>query len=335
MAKIVCPNVSSKKFKALESELGRDKAYLAYFRHDGDIPDVKKAQELLGTAETPSAAGPGTGTDNTKPPRDNAEWRSSELPAKKTGSAKLAGESAPSEVTSVLARRFQQDIRPDEITVAKPNREQQQQIDLMKKVFGVDTKIITLDPGIRHISNEFDGFHFKGTNYVNSDLANTFHFTISHETFHAAMKKNVALKKKYLDFMQKNLSEKGETKAGIESKWYGETPGEGQKGIEELAANHFAENARSPEFWKDVYNYSPSLARQLLEKLKDAINKILAIGTSKGLKTEAWFSDVKAQRDELVKLISGVVDESGGKKNLKDLFQKSAFLDKEAEPLHY
>ena len=45
--KIHCPNINSKAWKELEKDLGKDRAYLAYFRHDKGIPTVEEAKGYL------------------------------------------------------------------------------------------------------------------------------------------------------------------------------------------------------------------------------------------------------------------------------------------------
>ena len=47
MPKINCPNVNTKEWKTLAQAIGKDKAYLAFFRHDKGIPDIETAKTLL------------------------------------------------------------------------------------------------------------------------------------------------------------------------------------------------------------------------------------------------------------------------------------------------
>ena len=45
--KINCPNINTKEWKELGKDLGKDRAYLAYFRHDKGIPSPEQARDLL------------------------------------------------------------------------------------------------------------------------------------------------------------------------------------------------------------------------------------------------------------------------------------------------
>ena len=71
-----CPNTNTPAWKELEGALGRDKAYLAYFRHDGGIPSVERANELLKGGESVQFARGRTkdeGEEKPAEPRSNKE----------------------------------------------------------------------------------------------------------------------------------------------------------------------------------------------------------------------------------------------------------------------
>lgn len=42
-----CPNINSKAWQSLEQEFGKDKAYLAFFRNNGEMPNIETARSLI------------------------------------------------------------------------------------------------------------------------------------------------------------------------------------------------------------------------------------------------------------------------------------------------
>ena len=68
---ILCPNQNTKEWKELEKELGKERAYLAFFRNGNDIPTLDQARELM---RPEAATKPSTeGVDRYAVP-DSEEW---------------------------------------------------------------------------------------------------------------------------------------------------------------------------------------------------------------------------------------------------------------------
>jgi predicted RNA methylase len=205
-------------------------------------------------------------------------------------------------------------IGPENIQVVDAAPQSAGFIGLAQRVFDVPIKTIKLTREAQKLSDMFNGFRHNGVVYLNDSSTDPSVYVVMHEVLHDIFAKQPYLKTRLMDFFQKQFTDSGNAAALREAEWYRSlmkskelTQGMKDIGVEEVIANYLADSSTDPKFWDAVHAYSQPLARRLLQKIAEVIDRILRAAKVYRRTSEGWFKDAQAVRGEMVKMMAAAV----------------------------